>query len=165
VDSDRISVGYFAYWTTERPWGDNDLTRWWVPALAIDGFYSHFLFLFPGLQRVLYGAGDVEGASVTFQRLDDGHLVPIGIVAEDPRHQEVSLDVDQAVDERGRILFYDDVWSHQLGGRRALARLKDGAHHRCYQKDSLLPLTPSVIRAFRLGTPTSPRRARPAWIL
>lgn len=163
VDSDRILVGYFAYWTTERPWGDNDLTRWWVPALAIDGFYSHFLFLFPGLQRVLYGAGDVEGARVTYRRLGNGRLVPVGIVADNPSHREVSIDLQEAVDEHGRILLYDDAWSHQLGGDDALARFRDGASHRCYERNSLLPLTPSVIRAFRLGSPASPRRARPAW--
>lgn len=61
---ERIIVGYFAYWTTERPWGDNSLTHWLVPAAVIDGFYSHLLFVLPGVQRLLYGPGDVEGVRV-----------------------------------------------------------------------------------------------------
>ncbi|HMJ16104.1 MAG TPA: hypothetical protein VK524_32035, partial [Polyangiaceae bacterium] len=33
---DRIEVGYFAFWSTERPWGDNALTLTVLPAAAID---------------------------------------------------------------------------------------------------------------------------------
>ena len=43
-----LTVGYFVYWTTERPWGKNVLSYSLLPALFIDAFYSHFFFLFPG---------------------------------------------------------------------------------------------------------------------
>src|SRR5262245_28481078 len=40
-----LTVGYFVYWTTERPWGKNALSYAVLPALLIDAFYSHLFFL------------------------------------------------------------------------------------------------------------------------
>src|SRR5712671_1000893 len=56
----RLTVGYFVYWSTERPWGKNALSYSFLPALFIDAFYSHLFFMFPGAQRFLFGPGDVE---------------------------------------------------------------------------------------------------------
>jgi len=163
LDKDRLLVGYFAYWSTERAWGDNGLTRWFVPAVAIDGVYGHLLFVLPGLQRVIYGPGDVEGIRVTYQLHDDVRLTPESLVADTEGHNEVRLPVNDAVDERGRIFVYNDVWSHQLGGPAAVRRARTGAPYRCFSQERLVPLTEKVVSDFRLGSPKDPRRAGPAW--
>lgn len=163
IDQNAIRVGYFAYWSTERPWGDNGLTRWLLPAFAIDAFYSHLLFVLPGLQRLLYGPGDVEGVRVVYQLQNSARLLPMSILADDESHNHVAIDLTEAIDETGSILLFNDVWSHQLGGRRALSRARNGAERRCYSQDSLVPLTNEVVSAFRLGGPGNPRRAGPAW--
>ena len=160
---DRIVVGYFAYWSTERPWGDNSLTHWLLPAFAIDGFYSHLLFVLPGLQRFMYGPGDVEGVRVTYKLGGLQPLAPESIVADNESHREVALEVAEALDERGRILVYNDVWSHQLGGRHAAFTSRAGAVERCFSEGSLHPITQATITAFRLGSAEDPRRAGPAW--
>ena len=160
---ERIVVGYFAYWTTERPWGDNSLTRWILPAVAIDGFYSHLLFVLPGIQRLLYGPGDVEGVRVTYRLEAHDHLVPVSVVADDDRHQEVTLDVSESVDDKGRVVVLNDVWSHQLGGRRAASAARAGASQRCFDENSLRAITREVVASFRLGSSKDPRRAGPAW--
>jgi hypothetical protein len=162
-DSKCVHVGYYAYWTTERPWGDNRLTHWLLPALVIDAFYSHLLFVFPGLQRILYGAGDIEGVRISFRLNMLGRLTPEAIIADDDTHREVTIDTAEAVDEQGRVMLLNDVWSHQLGGRQALAVARAGANRRCYNGESLRPLTNKVVTAFQLGSPTDPRRAGPAW--
>lgn len=163
VGSDRIVVGYFAYWTTERAWGDNGLTRWFFPAVAIDSFYSHLFFVLPGVQRFLYGPGDVEGVRITYQLGKAEKLVPLSLVADDASHKEVTLDINQAIDDSGRIVVYDDVWSHQLGGRGAAATALAGASQQCFGGDSLRSITPDIVREFRLGSVKNPRRAGPAW--
>lgn len=163
IGKGQVRIGYFAYWSTERPWGDNSLTHWFVPALAIDAFYSHLLFVLPGVQRLVYGPGDVEGVRVAYRVAQDSRLVPTSIVADNDLHREVTLDLAESVDEKGRILLLNDVWSHQLGGRQALTRARAGASQRCYSNDSIQPLTDEVVAKFRLGGPTDPRRAGPAW--
>ena len=70
----KIEIGYFVYWSTERPWGNNALSYAVLPALLTDAFYSHFLYVFPGVKDYLYGAGDIEGARVEFQERPDGSL-------------------------------------------------------------------------------------------
>ena len=163
LGSDRIVVGYFAYWTTERAWGDNGLTRWFLPAVAIDSFYSHLFFVLPGIQRFLYGPGDIEGVRVTYQLGIDENLVPLSLVADDDSHKEVTLDINQALDDSGRILVYNDVWSHQLGGKGAAAKARVGASQQCFWGDSLRSMTSDIVREFRLGSAQNPRRAGPAW--
>lgn len=160
---DTVRIGYFAYWSTERPWGNNTLTRWFIPALAIDAFYSHLLFVLPGVQRLMYGAGDVEGVRIAYRIVRDSRLVPTSIIADGELHREVALDLTEAVDEEGKILLLNDIWSHQLGGRQALFRARTGAHQRCYQRESIRPLTDEVVADFRLGSSNDPRRAGPAW--
>ena len=44
----KLDVGYFVYWSEERPWGSNLVSYTVLPALATDAVYSHFLYLFPG---------------------------------------------------------------------------------------------------------------------
>ncbi len=163
LDEHTVQVGYFVYWSTERPWGDNRLTRWLVPALAIDAVYSHLLFVLPGVQRLLYGPGDIEGARVTYRLEGSERLTATSITADEESHGEVMLDLADAVDESGAILLLNDVWSHQLGGRRALAHARAGAQRRCYHLETLRPLTHEVTASFRLGGPKHPLRARPAW--
>lgn len=150
-DAKNISVGYFAYWTTERPWGNNSLTHWLLPALAVDAFYSHLLFMFPGIQRFMYGAGDVEGVRISYRVDDSNQLIPLSITADDGSHREVPISLTEAVDDQGRVTLLNDVWSHQLGGHQALALVRNNAvQRRCFIGESLRPLTDRVVSAFRL---------------
>lgn len=165
VSSDTLRVGYFAYWTTERPWGDNLATRLLLPALVIDAVYSHTLFIFPGFQRLLYGPGDVEGVRVTYRITDQRRLIPISIVADNEMHDEVDMEPRDMLDPEGRLLLFDDAWSHQLGGLAANKRFKRSSHQHCFDHKSILPLSEQVAEGFRLGTVANPRRAGPAWRL
>lgn len=158
-DGDELYVGYFVYFSTERPWGDNALTRQVLPALAIDAFYSHFLFVFPGAQRVLYGPGDIEGALVRY-RIEAGRLVPLGALADDEGHQRVRLNGAELSAPGGRVVLLTETWSHQLGGHAAAQRAQDVT---CFDGARLEPLSPAVAQAFRLGSEGAPRRAKPAW--
>jgi hypothetical protein len=158
-DGDTLFVGYFVYFSTERPWGDNALTRKVLPALAIDAFYSHFMFVFPGAQRVLYGAGDIEGALVRYH-IEDGRLVPAAALADDEGHRRVHLRGDELATPDGRVVLLTETWSHQLGARDAAARARDVT---CFDGARLEPLSPAVAEAFRLGNDSEPRRAKPAW--
>jgi len=159
-----MTVGYFVYWTTERPWGKNALSYSLVPALFIDAFYSHLFFMFPGFQRILHGPGDIEGARVVYEQQGDGRWKPVSAVADDGLHRDVNLSIADFVDDEGRVVLMTDVWSHQLGARGArgfASREKDAIV--CYEGDAIAPLTDEIARAFRLGSPSDPRRARPAW--
>jgi len=163
----ELHVGYFVYWSTERPWGNNLLSYLVLPALAVDAFYSHLFFLFPGLQRILHGAGDIEGARVVYEQGGDGRWTPVSAVADDALHHEVALDPGDFVDGQGRVVLMTDVWSHQLGAKGARAFV-DGSHDggvTCYGHNALSPLTTRIADLFRLGTSLAPRRARPAWRL
>jgi hypothetical protein len=165
-DGDRVHVGYWVEWSTERPWGAGPLSYAVVPALLTDAFYSHFLFVLPGVRDAMYGPADVEGASVTYERRDDGSLVPVGAVADDERHRRVELGADDVADASGRTLLVTEAWSHQLGARGgAELAARDPGAFRCFQGASLRPLGDEVARTFRLGTDAAPRRARPAFRL
>jgi hypothetical protein len=160
----ELHVGYFFYWTTERPWGKNLLSYLVVPAIIVDAFYSHLFFLLPGLQRVLHGPGDIEGARVVYEQRN-GRWMPVSAVADDALHQEVALDPGDFVDGQGRVVLMTDVWSHQLGAKGARAFV-EGQHDGgvvCYGRNTLSPLTTRIADVFRLGTAREPRRARPAW--
>jgi len=159
---DRLKVGYFAYWSTERPWGMNSLSLSVAPALLLDGVYSHLFYVLPGVRDAMYGSGDVEGASVTYA-LAGAKLEVVSGLADDEAHDAVRLSRDDLVDERGRLILMSDVWSHQLGGRGAAHRLERAAEQRCYHGHQLVPLTPELAAAFRLGNIAQPRRAKPAW--
>jgi hypothetical protein len=146
----RVEVGYFAFYSEERPWGNNWLTWSVVPALAVDLVYSRALLVAPGLQRALYGAGDVEGVGVIYDRLADGSLHFDHALADDGTHTSVALSREQAFAlDQNRPTFYSEVWSHQLGGRGAHRR-SDLAYERCYGEGSIRPLPESVARAFRV---------------
>ncbi len=146
----RIEVGYFAFFSEERPWGNNWLTWSLVPALAVDLVYSRALLVAPGLQRALYGAGDVEGVGVIYDRSPNGSLRLDHAIADDGTHDAVALSRDQAFAiDRERPTFYSQVWSHQLGGHGARSR-KDLAYVRCYDAGSIRPLPDAVARAFRV---------------
>jgi hypothetical protein len=159
-----LRVGYFVYWSTERPWGDNALSYALLPALFTDAFYSHFLFVLPGARWAMYGPGDIEGATVVYEENADGSLEPIEGFAEDPTHQPVSLSHRDLVDAAGRVVLMTASWSHQLGAHGAAAY---GTHAKermtCFSGDSLRPLTAEIASAFRLGGEDRPLRARAAF--
>jgi hypothetical protein len=152
----RFAVGYFAFFSEERPWGNNWLTWSVVPALAVDLAYSRALLVAPGVQRALYGAGDVEGVSIVYEVTPAGTLQVDHAVAENRREQLVGLSRREvfALDPL-RPTFYSEVWSHQLGGRGARS-LSDLTYVRCYEGDSIRPLPDDVARAFRLDNRATP---------
>jgi hypothetical protein len=157
----RVEVGYFAFYSEERPWGNNWLTWSVFPALAVDLVYSRALLVAPGLQRALYGAGDVEGVGVVYDRAPDGSLQFDHALADDGTHDEVALSRAQVFTlDHNRPTFYSQVWSHQLGGQGARSR-SDLAYERCYSEGSIRPLPASVARAFRVDVDD---RAPPAHI-
>jgi hypothetical protein len=160
----RLEVGYFVYWSTERPWGDNVLSYTVVPALFIDLAYSHFLYFLPGVKDAMHGAADIEGVRIELEDRD-GALRVVGGIADDGTHQPVKLSRDDLVDSKGRIVLLTDVWSHQLGAHGGGAFADEPARQlRCYDQASLRPMTDDVARAFRLGNEAAPRRAKPAWL-
>jgi hypothetical protein len=157
----RVKVGYFAFYSEERPWGNNWLTWSVFPALAVDLVYSRALLVAPGLQRALYGAGDVEGVGVVYDRAPDGSLRVDHALADDGTHDSVALSRDEvfAVD-RDRPTFYSQVWSHQLGGHGARSH-GELAYERCYDASSIRPLPDAVAREFRVDVDD---RAPPAHV-
>lgn len=159
----RVTVGYFVYWTTERPWSKSLLPRQFFSAVATDAFYSHFFFVLPGLQRLLYGPGDIEGMSVQYSVDAADRLYPTAAFADNGMHVEVRLDVRDAVDAHGRFVALTDVWSHQLGARGAVRAVRMGARQQCYSGQALVALTPRQATEFRLWDAGVPRRALPAW--
>jgi hypothetical protein len=150
LDDGKVKVGYFAFFSEERPWGNNWLTWSLVPALAVDLVYSRALLVAPGLQRALYGAGDIEGVGIVYDRLPDGSLRFDRALADDGTHDAVALSREQAFAiDRDRPTFYSRVWSHQLGGQGARS-LRDLAYIRCYDEASIRPLPDAVARAFHV---------------
>jgi hypothetical protein len=146
----RVEVGYFAFYSEERPWGNNWLTWSVFPALAVDLVYSRALLVAPGLQRALYGAGDVEGVGVVYDRSPDGALHFDHAIADDGTHDSVALSRAQVFSiDPDRPTFYSQVWSHQLGGQGARSR-SDLAYLRCYGEGSIRPLPAAVAREFRV---------------
>jgi hypothetical protein len=153
---DHVAVGYFAFYSEERPWGNNWLTWTVVPALAIDMVYSRALWMAPGLQRAIFGAGDVEGFTVVYGRAADGSLaVDHALVDDGHEHaREMSRSEVLALDPL-RPTFYSDVWSHQLGGRGARSQA-DLVTERCFVGDAIRPLPDRVARAFRIDENRAP---------
>jgi hypothetical protein len=150
TEDGRVAVGYFAFFSEERPWGNNWLTWTVAPAFAVDLVYSRALFVAPGVQRAIYGAGDVEGVAVVYDVLPDGSLRVDHALAEDRTEHRIALARSEvfALDPT-RPTFYADVWSHQLGGRGARSR-SDLVYVRCYRDADIRPLPDSIARAFRL---------------
>ena len=160
----KLDVGYFVYWSEERPYGKNVFSYTAVPALAMDAVYSHFLWLFPGLKDALYGPGDIEGVLVEYELADDGSLKVVRGVADDANHAPVQLSRDDLVDAKGRVIVLTDVWSHQLGSHGGGAFANVGNELKCFQSASLQPMTSKIAREFRLGNERQPLRGNPAWI-
>lgn len=157
---DGATVGYFAFYSEERPWGNNWLTWSVLPALAVDMVYSRALMVAPGLQRALYGAGDVEGFAIVYRRDARGALAVDHALVDDRTERVVELSRDRvmALDPL-RPTFYSEVWSHQLGGSAARSR-DDLVEERCYEGDAIRPLPDDLARAFRVDE----RRAGPAHV-
>ncbi len=161
----RIAVGYFVYWSEERPWGDNFVSYTVLPALAVDAVYSHFLYVFPGIKDALYGSGDVEGAQILYEQRPDGSLAVVSGRADDAHHGPVALSRSDLLDSKGRVVLLTDVWSHQLGAHGGASFADRSAPAlKCYAKSSLQPMTELVARAFRLGNARQPLRGNPAWV-
>ncbi len=146
----RVAVGYFAFWSEERPWGNNWLTWSVLPALGIDLVYSRSLLVAPGLQRALYGLGDVEGASIEYARDHSGSLHAESGSADDDDERTVPISREEmfALDPT-RPTFYSDIWTHQLAGHGAHRR-GDLAYVRCYGEGNIRPLPESVSSTFRV---------------
>lgn len=151
-----IAVGYFVFYTEERPWGNNWLTWSFVPALAVNMVYSRAFWVAPGMQRALHGAGDIEGVSVVYRPMPDGSLsVNHALVNDGAEHlRELSRQEVLALNPR-RPTFYSDVWSHQLGGRGAHS-LGDLVDLGCYVGDAVRPLPEDVARTFRIDEDRAP---------
>lgn len=159
-DGDRLWVSYFVYWSSERPWGDKP----WLLSLAIDAFYSHFLFVLPGLRHALYGPGDIEGVTVVYRTVGQ-HLEIVEGFGDDEYHRRVHLGPEDLTGSDNRTLLLTNSWSHQLGAPGA-ARVggESSASQRCFAGAELVPLTPEIANRFWLGSPGAPRRARYAWL-
>ncbi|WP_437729003.1 hypothetical protein [Sorangium sp. So ce861] len=156
-----VSVGYYAFFSEERPWGNNWLTWTVLPALAVDLVYTHGLLFGPGVQRVAYGKGDVEGFRIVYSVGDDGRLTTEHGVADRGDHSEVRLERAEllAVDP-ARPTVYSRWWSHQLGGQGAGPG--DLVYRRCYGAGEIRPLPPDVALDFRLDRRAGPARVVPA---
>jgi hypothetical protein len=159
LEDGGVAVGYYAFFSEERPWGNNWLTWSVVPAMAVDMVYSRALLVAPGIQRLLYGAGDVEGVGAVYDVEDSGALHLRYARADDAHEHPVTLSRERALAlDPQRPTFYTEMWSHQLGGTSA-SSLSDLSYVRCYEGDAIRPLPASVARDFRLD-----RRAGPAHV-
>jgi hypothetical protein len=147
----KLAVGYFAFFSEERPWGNNWLTWSVLPALAVDMFYTRTMFIAPGLQRAISGKGDVEGFRIVYEQLADGTLSIDHAVADDGSHAPVHLDrADVLAIDPQRPTFYSNVWSHQLGGRGITSK-KDLAYLHCYRPGHVRPLPEAVADEYALA--------------
>ena len=152
----KLAVGYFAFFSEERPWGNNWLTWTLFPALAVDLLYTRAVFVGPGLQRALSGKGDVEGFRILYDMQPDGTLAVDRAVADDGSHRLVNLDAADVMRmDASRPTFYSDVWSHQLGGR-GLSKMSELAYVRCFGKGHLRPLPDAIANDFTLEGRASP---------
>jgi hypothetical protein len=161
-EGELLLVSYFAYWSSERPWGDKPL----VVSLAIDAFYSHFLFVLPGIRHAMYGPGDIEGVTIVYRNVG-GRLEVVEGIGDDEWHNPVRLDREDLTGRGSDTVLLTTAWSHQLGGRGA-ARLRStpdpNVSERCFQGNEIVPLTADIAERFWLGSAESPRRARFAWL-
>lgn len=159
-EGDRLWVSYFVYWSSERPWGDKS----WLLSLAIDAFYSHFLFVLPGLRHALYGPGDIEGVTVVYRAVGERLEIVEGY-GDDEYHRRVHLGPEDLTGRDNHTVLMTNSWSHQLGGRGAGRLTSDSqVSRRCFAGAELVPLTTDIADRFWLGSASAPRRARYAWL-
>ncbi len=152
----RVEVGYYAFFSEERPWGNNWLTWSVLPALALDLVYTRGLLVGPGLQRAAYGRADVEGFRVIYTVDGAGGLRAESAVADDDRHHRADLTrEDLLAADPARITLATSTWSHHLGAR--VERLGDLVYRRCYGPGTLRPLDGEAVQRWNLD-----RRAWPA---
>ena len=155
----KLAVGYFAFWSDERPWGNNWLTWTLVPALAVDMFYTRGMFVAPGLQRVIHGKGDVEGVRVLYDLRPDGVLQVEHAVADDGTHAPVHFDAREVMAlDPARPTFVTDVWSHQLGGK-GVRRKSELAYLRCFGPGHVRALPEAIARDFSISGRATPAQA------
>jgi hypothetical protein len=159
LPDDKLVVGYYAFFSEERPWGNNWLTWTVLPALAVDAVYSHGMFVGPGMQRAISGKGDVEGFRIEYELRPDGSLEVERAVADDGSHNVVNLSEKDLLSlDPKRPTVYTDVWSHQLGGRGVRSR-SDLSYVRCFGPGHIRLLPEAIVDEFALGG-----RAMPAHI-
>jgi hypothetical protein len=152
----KLEVGYYAFFSEERPWGNNWLTWLVLPALALDLVYTRGLLVAPGLQRAAYGPADVEGFRVIYARDGASGLRVERAVADDDRHRPSELGrADLFAVDPDRITVVTDAWNHHLGTR--VRAPGDLVYRRCYGPESIRPLADAEARRFHLE-----RRAAPA---
>lgn len=157
LESGKLVVGYYAFFSEERPWGNNWMTWTLLPALAIDMVYSHTLLVGPGYQRAASGKADVEGFRVFYNVADDGSLQLERAVADDVGHKPVYLGAGDIMKlDSERPTFYSTWWSHQLGGK-GVKKTSDLAYLKCFGPGKLRPLPDQVAVEYGLD-----HRARPA---
>jgi hypothetical protein len=147
----KVAVGYFAFFSEERPWGNNWLTWTVLPAMAVDMFYTRAMFVGPGLQRAMHGKGDVEGFRILYTPQPDGSLEVDRAVADDGLHDIVHLSREDvmALDPQ-RPTFYSNVWSHQLGGRGVRSKA-DLSYVHCYGPGHVKPLPEGISHDYALA--------------
>ncbi|HVY44238.1 MAG TPA: hypothetical protein VHB21_00100 [Minicystis sp.] len=152
-----LEVGYYAFYSEERPWGNNWLTWAVLPALGMDLVYTRGALVLPGYQRVAYGKGDVEGFRVTYDEAAGGALRARAAVADGGHHEEVELGArDLYAIDAARPTVYSSWWSHQLGGTGA--RAADLVSLRCYRGGAIQPLPDSIAREYNLDHRAQPAR-------
>jgi hypothetical protein len=145
----RLEVGYYAFFSEERPWGNNWLTWSLLPALGVDLVYTRGFLIAPGVQRAMYGRADVEGFRVLYTPLGDGGLRVEGAVADDDGHRRADLSrADLFAADPARITLATRTWSHHLGAR--IGRPGDLVYRRCYGPRSIRPIDRDVTRRFNL---------------
>lgn len=157
LDSGKLVVGYYAFFSEERPWGNNWMTWTLLPALAVDMVYSHSFLVGPGYQRAASGKADVEGFRVFYDVSEDGSLQLDRAVADDDGHSPVYLSAGEIMRlDPERPTFYSTVWSHQLGGK-GVKKSSDLVYEKCFGPGKLRPLPDAVAKEYGLD-----HRARPA---
>ncbi len=146
----RLAVGYYVFFSEERPWGNNWLTWSLLPALALDLIYTRGLLVAPGLQRAAYGRGDVEGFRVIYGVSATGELRVESALADDPRHRRAELSrAELFAADPARITLVTDTWSHHLGAR--VGQVGELVYRRCYEASSIRPLDGEVSRRWNLA--------------
>ena len=151
----RVEVGYYVFFSDERPWGNNWQSWSVLPALAIDLVYTRGFLVAPGVQRMKYGKADVEGFRVVYRRETGGRLTVERVFADDDGHQPTELRVENLlIDGRGdgdappAVTLSTNTWTHHLAGRAV--NVDELVYRRCYRGVAVRPLDATINAEFRL---------------